>query len=53
MTDKLISPVNDWWGGIERKKKPKLTKLERNTIYKNLLYYFRSVILYHTELGTR
>jgi len=28
-------------------KKPKLTKLERNTIYDNLLYYFRSVILYH------
>ena len=34
---------------IWTQKKPKLTKLERNTIYNNLLYYFRSVILYHTD----
>lgn len=34
---------------IWTQKKPELTKFERNTIYNNLLYYFRSVILYHTD----
>ena len=54
MTDKLISLVNDWWGGIERKKKPSLGHsyiiLQLNQIFQFVLQdtqiYFRSVKSY-------